>query len=51
MCIKPNIPDTERENREGERLNDLAEHASTDTNLFGTLASWLRELLDEGRQA
>ena len=48
MCINPdylNIPDHE------ERLDELTEHASTNADLFGTLASWLRELLAEGRQS
>jgi hypothetical protein len=29
----------------------MAEHTRDDTDLFGTLASWLRELLEEGRQS
>ena len=49
MCINRNIPtDTDRE---VAHLDEMTTHARDDADLFGTLASWLRELLDEGRQS
>jgi hypothetical protein len=47
LCINRTIPTDDHE----ERLDEPTARARDDTDLFGTLASWLRELLDEGRQS
>jgi len=42
----PNVPS---DDDEAAPVDELAKHARDDADLFSTLGSWLRELLDEGR--